>query len=79
MARDSAATSRTLFTDDDLKATLDGRIRQLEGELEGNLIQQAEAEADPHDEQGAELHARNVESLTARLNVVRERRAALGK
>lgn len=79
MARDAATTSRTLFTDDDLKATLDGRIRQLEGELEGNLTMQAEAAADPHDDTGEAVHARNIESLTARLNVVRERRAALGK
>lgn len=78
MPRDTA-TTRTLFTDDDLKATLDARIRQLEGELEGNLVQQAEAEADPHDTTSSEVHGRNVESLEARLKVVRERRGQLGK
>lgn len=75
----AATTDRSVFTDDDLKATLDGRIRQLEGEREGNIIAEAEAEADPHDDTSAESHARNIESLTARLTVVRERRAALGK
>lgn len=70
-------SSRTLFSDDDLKATLDGRIRQLEGELEGNRIQHAEAEADPHDDQSAALHKRNIESLEARLGVVRAERAKL--
>lgn len=70
-------SNRTLFTDDDLKATLDGRIRQLEGELEGNLIQQAEAQADPHDNTNVEVFTRNVESLEARLGVVRGRRSQL--
>lgn len=72
-------SDRTLFTDDDLKATLDGRIRQLEGELEGNRIQAAESEVDPYDTTSAEQFNRNVESLEARLRVVRARRADLEK
>lgn len=71
------SADRTHFTDDDLRATLDGRIRQLEGELEGSLIQLAEAQADPHDTEGAPAFQRNVESLKARLAVVRQRRKAL--
>lgn len=69
---------RRLFSDDDLRATLDGRIRQLEGEREGTLIALAEVEADPHAgrDDKAQLR-RNAESLTARLAVVLARRAEL--
>jgi hypothetical protein len=75
----AAAKSRELFTDADLKATLDGRIRQLEGDLEGQLMLADEAAADPHDETSEKQHRESAESLTARLEVVRKRRKALGK
>lgn len=73
------ASGRTHFSDEDLRATLNGRILQLEAELEGNLIQQEESDADPHDETGAEVFSKNVESLQARLTVVRRRLSALGE
>lgn len=67
-------SDRTHFTDTDLKSVLDGRIRQLEAELEANLIQAAESAADPHDDSGPDQFQKNVESLEARLTVVRGRR-----
>jgi hypothetical protein len=74
----TADTSRKLFSDDELRATLDGRIRQLEAEREANLIANAEAEADPHvSDSDAGTFRRNIESIEARLAVVRERRTSL--
>lgn len=70
--------TRTLYTDADLMATIDGRITQLEGEREANLIQQAETLADPHvDNQTAEQFKKNIESLNARLAAVQKRKDAL--
>lgn len=77
MTTANPSVDRTHFTDEDLIATLDGRIRQLEGELEGNLIQEEEAQADPHDRDSAAIYRKNVESIQARLAVVRRRRSAL--
>lgn len=71
-------TTRTLFSDADLMATLDGRVRQLEGEREGNTIQMEETLADPHvDNQAADKFKKNIESLNARLSAVQKRKDAL--
>jgi hypothetical protein len=74
----TAPRTEGLFSKDDLKATLDGRIRQLEGELAGNRLQYAETIADPHvDDEQADVFTRNIESLEARLGVVRGERSKL--
>lgn len=71
-------TTRTLFSDADLMATMNGRITQLEGEREANLIQLDETLADPHvDNAQADQFKKNIESLNARLAAVQKRKDAL--
>lgn len=69
----------TVLSDDELRAIVDGRTRQLEAELAGHRMQAAEEEADPH-VSGAqsEQTSKTIQSLEARLEVLRDRRAALG-
>lgn len=67
-------TDKPLFTAADERATLEGRIRQLEGERYGNQLQYDETIADPNvDNEVAEAFEKNVASLDARLAVLRQR------
>lgn len=70
--------TRILYSDADLMATIDGRIAQLEGEREANELQILETKADPHvGNDATEQFRKNVESLTARISALVERREQL--
>lgn len=80
MAKKQSTASKegyAVLTDADLKAGVENRIRQLEGELATHRMLSAEAAADPDDDVSEEAHDKAAAALEARLSVTRARLAAL--
>lgn len=67
-----------VLTDDQIEEAVKNRIRQLEGEHYSQVLYLAEAEADPHATSDVKKgHREQIESLDARLGVLRQRHEAL--
>lgn len=86
MGRTKTATAKTeglaVLDDADLRKIVDGRTAQLEAELFGHRMLLDEQLADPHVEDDADSvkdTRTTIESLEARLQVLAERREALGE